>query len=119
MTAISQPPQVQVSEGQKRINRIHQKRKNILKLIGLISQEKELGLRELAENLPFFKIDESQIKTPEEMVADLRAEYRRLDEEYQLEVHLERYGSPGLKTLRDKAKAKLVELGIDPDEPIQ
>lgn len=104
---------------QEKLNRIHQKRKNILKLIGLISQEKELGLRELANNLPFFKIDESQIKSPEEMVADLREEYKKLDEEFQLEVHLERYGSPGLKALRDKAKAKLAALGIDPDEPLQ
>lgn len=98
--------------------RLRSRKKNIRKMIGLITKHREQGLRELADDYPFLIIDEDAIggKTPDDLIEELRQLYRSLKEDYELEVYFSKYGSTGMKQLRDKSKEKLVELGLDPDE---
>lgn len=98
--------------------RLSSRKKTIKKLIALISQHREQGLREFAADIPFLIVDEPAIadKSPDELVAELRTLSRKLDEDYELETFFTKYGSPGARGLRDKAKTKLTELGLDPEQ---
>lgn len=92
------PPRT-ISPLEQEINYLDMTEKTLRKTIGGLTKGGEDYLRTVAEALTFFIIDETKIKSREEMISEVRTKLKTIRTQKIGKIHFLQEGSPGLEDL--------------------
>lgn len=109
---IAQPKPRQITALEREINELGMIENGLRKVIGGLRQFGEDYIRGMAANTPFMVIDETQIKSKDEMIIEMVQQLTNTRLKRQRLVTFAQEGTPGLVTLAEQIIDDLEERGV-------